>query len=73
MGSAGRDNFVCLHCGGWSGHKGQCDQCGRDLKADRLLTEDDNDRLMALANLRLIAKIKSSPLSPTKNYNKANY
>ena len=52
MGNAGRDNFVCLNCGAWWGHRGKCDQCGAELKADRLLTEDDSDRLVELAQAR---------------------
>ena len=45
IGHAGRDNYVCLNCGAMLGHKGRCDQCGANLKADRLLTEEDLDRL----------------------------
>lgn len=75
MGSAGRDNFVCLNCGAWwGGHgTGKCAHCGGALKADRLLTEDDNDRLVVLANIRLIEKIKSGPLPPTKNNDERRY
>jgi hypothetical protein len=49
MGHAGRDNFVCLKCGYWYGHKGKCDSCGGLLKADRLLTEEESERLLELA------------------------
>ncbi|HUU64447.1 MAG TPA: hypothetical protein VMX96_11130 [Dehalococcoidia bacterium] len=52
MGSAGRDNYVCLNCGAWWGHRGKCDHCGAELKADRLLTEDDSERLVELAKAR---------------------
>ena len=45
MGSSGRDNYVCLDCGATHHHKGKCSQCGGPLKADRLMTEDDYDRL----------------------------
>ena len=49
MGHAGRDNFVCLKCGAYCGHRGKCDLCGGYLKADRLLTEEDFERLMESA------------------------
>lgn len=46
MGSSGRDNYVCLDCGATHHHKGKCSQCGGPLKADRLMTEEDYDRLL---------------------------
>ena len=49
MGSADRDNYVCVNCGRGYGHKGKCDHCGYFLKADRLLSEDDSERLMEIA------------------------
>jgi predicted ATP-dependent serine protease len=49
MGSANRDNYVCVRCGCWYGHKGKCDHCGHFLKADRLLSEEDSEQLMELA------------------------
>ena len=49
MGSADRANYVCVRCGRWYGHKGKCDHCGHFLKADRLLSEEDSERLMELA------------------------
>ena len=49
MGSADRDNYVCVNCGRWYGHKGKCDYCGHFLKADRLLSEEDSEQLMELA------------------------
>ena len=49
MGSADRDNYVCVNCGRWYGHKGKCDHCGYFLTADRLLSEEDSERLMELA------------------------
>ena len=49
MGSADRDNYVCVQCGRWYGHKGKCDHCGHFLKADRLLSEEDSECLMELA------------------------
>jgi len=49
MGSADRDNYVCVQCGRWYGHKGKCDHCGHFLKADRLLSEEDSECLMEIA------------------------
>ena len=53
MGSADRDNYVCVQCGRWYGHKGKCDYCGHFLKADRLLSEEDSERLMELAEVSM--------------------
>ena len=50
MGSADRDNYVCVNCGRGYGHKGKCDHCGHFLKADRLLSEEDSERLMEIAD-----------------------
>ena len=50
MGSADRDNYVCVGCGRGYGHKGKCDHCGHFLTADRLLSEEDSERLMEIAN-----------------------
>jgi len=52
MGHSGRDSFVCLKCCAWWGHWGKCDNCGGLLKADRLLIEDDFERLIELAKAR---------------------
>ena len=49
MGSADRDNYVCVNCGRGYGHKGKCDHCGYFLTADRLLSEEDSERLMEIA------------------------
>ena len=49
MGSADRDNYVCVQCGRWYGHKGKFDHCGNFLKADRLLSEEDSESFMELA------------------------
>lgn len=53
MGSADRDNYVCVQCGCGYGHKGKCDHCGHFLKADRLLSEEDSGRLMELAEVSI--------------------
>ena len=53
MGSADRDNYLCVNCGCGYGHKGKCDYCGHFLKADRLLSEEDSERLMELAEVSM--------------------
>lgn len=60
MGHAGQDNFVCLNCGAVWGHRGKCDHCGADLKADRLLTESDWDQLMDLAAAKAEQRTKET-------------
>lgn len=63
MGHAGPVNFVCLNCGSLWGYRGKCDHCGWELKADRLLTEDDSDRLVELAQVHKLV-IPSNLPSP---------